>query len=62
MIRFFDTEGNVFDGSSPYVHWVPGEQSTGLWYSLKLNIIADTSTISTSQLSEDSVDCWIYRM
>jgi hypothetical protein len=55
MIRFFDEQGNVFDGSSPYIHWIEGQLSVGLWYSLRLLVISDTPTISTSQLDENSI-------
>jgi hypothetical protein len=42
MIRFVDLEtGNTFDGSTPYIFWMPGEQSTNIIYSLPICFITD---------------------
>lgn len=42
MIRFVDLEtGNTFDGSSPYVFWMPEEQSTNIIYSLPICFISN---------------------
>ena len=40
MIKFVNLEtGNIYDGSQPYIHWFPGQQSTGLVYVMPLCII-----------------------
>lgn len=57
MIRFIDKEGNVFDGRSPYVHWLDGGQSIGLWYTLKLLVISDdtTGSLEYSGLNDNEI-------
>lgn len=55
MILFVDDRGNTFNGISPYVHWIEGQLSVGLWYTLKLMILSDSQTIETSSLDENSI-------
>ena len=59
MIKFVDENGNIFEGQSPYIHWLKGGQSIGLWYDLKLLIITDNidsnSPLICTGLDEDSV-------
>ena len=43
--------GNVFNGSSPYIHWFEGQQSTGMIYVQPLCFISDNSQ------SHVSCDC-----
>ena len=63
MIKFIDykegeSNSNVFDGVYPYIHWVKGQQSTGLWYTLKLMIISDTNTIDVSKIDDENSFFW----
>ena len=55
MIKFINSNGNTFDGSYPYVHWIEAQLSIGLWYTLKLMILSDQSTLQTSELPSDSI-------
>lgn len=55
MIKFFDKEGNIYEGGSPYVHWFGGSQSVGLWYSLNIYVLSDQSSLTIVPPSEDSV-------
>ena len=55
MIKFFDKEGNIYEGGSPYVHWFDGSQSVGLWYSLNIYVLSDQSSLTIIPPSEDSV-------
>ena len=50
MIRFINENGDVFDGLNPYVHWINGQLSTGLWYTLKLTCITKFEKLYTSRL------------
>lgn len=59
MIKFVDENGNIFEGQPPFIHWLKGGQSIGLWYDLKLLIITDNidsnSPLVCSGLNEDSI-------
>ena len=55
MILFLDENGNTFNGAAPYIHWINGQLSTGLWYTLKLMILSDSSSLQTSQLDSNSI-------
>lgn len=55
MILFLDENGNTFNGVAPYIHWINGQLSTGLWYTLKLMILSDSSSLQTSQLDSNSI-------
>ena len=42
MIRFVDFKtGDLYNGDKPYVHWIEGEQSTSMIYTLKLGVVSD---------------------
>lgn len=42
MVKFVNLEtGNIFDGSSPYIFWIDGEQSTNILYTQKICFISD---------------------
>lgn len=46
MVKFVNLEtGNVFDGSSPYIFWIDGEQSTNILYTQKICFISDNENI-----------------
>lgn len=48
-IRFVDLEtGNTFDGSSPYIFWMDGEQSTNLIYSKPICFISNSRIVNIS--------------
>ena len=47
MIKFVDDNGNIFEGQSPYIHWLNGGQSVGLWYDFKLLIITDDIDVNS---------------
>lgn len=54
MIRFVDLEtGNTFDGSTPYIFWMPGEQSTNIIYSLPICFITDKRDVNISIENND---------
>ena len=54
MIRFVDLEtGNTFDGTSPYIFWMPGEQSTNLIYSLPICFISEKRDVNISIENND---------
>jgi len=55
MIRFIKETGETFDGVYPYIHWLDGQLSTGLWYTTKLMFVSDQQTIQTSELPESSI-------
>lgn len=55
MFKFINKKGETFAGTSPYIHWIDGQLSTGLWHVLKLMIISDKQTLNTSTLSSDSI-------
>lgn len=58
IIKFIDPKtGNLFDGSSPYVFWFEGQQSTNLHYIQPTFLVSSSSdlTISLSSFSENSV-------
>ena len=57
MIKFADENGNIYEGQYPYIHWLPGEQSVGLWYDFKLMVITDNTTnpLVCEGLSENGV-------
>ena len=55
MFRFINEQGKTFAGLSPYIHWIEGQLSTGIWHTLKLMIISDTQTLTTSTLGSDSI-------
>lgn len=56
MIKFIDNSGNIYEGQSPYIHWVNGGgQSVGLWYDIKLMVISDdNSPLICTGLSDES--------
>lgn len=54
MIKFIDKEGIIYDGSSPYIHWVEGQQSTNIIYTMKLMVLSDIDTI-TIKVPENDV-------
>lgn len=64
MIKFVDEEGNIFEGQSPYIHWLKGGQSIGIWYNLNLLIITDNVDenipLECRGLNEDGV-FWFVR-
>lgn len=42
MLKFINLHtGNIYNGDMPYIHWFEGEQSTDLFYTLKLCFITD---------------------
>lgn len=48
-IKFVNLEtGNTFNGSSPYIFWMPGEQSINLIYSQPICFISNSETIDIS--------------
>ena len=54
MIRFVDLEtGNTFDGSTPYIFWMPGEQSTNLIYSQPICFISEKRDVNISIENND---------
>ena len=55
MIRFINENGETFDGVYPYIHWLNGQLSTELWYTVKLMFVSDQETLQTSELDEKSV-------
>ena len=55
MIRFINNNGETFDGVNPYIHWLNGQCSTGIWYTIKLMFISDSASISTSSLDSNSI-------
>jgi len=55
MIRFIKENGETFDGVYPYIHWMEGQLSVGLWYTIKLMFVSDQQIIQTSELPEDSI-------
>ena len=55
MIRFIKESGETFDGVYPYIHWMEGQLSVGLWYTIKLMFVSDQQTLQTSELPEDSI-------
>ena len=59
MIKFIDKDGNIFEGQLPYIHWLEGGQSVGLWYDLKLLVITDNSNtllpLVCNGLNENSI-------
>ena len=55
MIRFVDLEtGNIFDGSTPYIFWLDGEQSINLIYSKPICFISNQQTAEIS-MEENTV-------
>lgn len=54
MINFIDDKGNVFNGCTPYIHWLEGGQSVNLQYIQKLYIIADSDTLMISEVDNSS--------
>lgn len=53
MIRFIDVNtGNVYNGSTPYVHWFEGKQSVGLNYDKRFIILSDKQEIDIQLNSE----------
>ena len=55
MIRFINENGETFDGVYPYIHWLNGQLSTELWYTVKLMFVSDQETLQTSELDESSI-------
>lgn len=56
MIKFINSDGAVYEGSSPYIHWFEGGQSTGLWYARSIMVITDKGDyLRASGFSDDSV-------
>lgn len=55
MIRFINEKGETFDGTYPYVHWLEGQQSTGIWHTVKLMFISDERDMQTSILDDKSI-------
>ena len=55
MIRFVKESGETFDGVYPYIHWIEGQLSVGLWYTVKLMFVSDQRILQTSELPEDSI-------
>lgn len=46
MVKFVNLEtGNVFDGQSPYIFWIDGEQSTNILYTQNICFISDKEYI-----------------
>ena len=67
MLKFIDlNNGYLYDGTSPYIHWFPGEQSTDLIYTHKICMLSDSDNLTvninsdifnlldTSKLSNDT--------
>lgn len=53
-IRFVDLDtGNTFDGSSPYVFWIDGEQSTNIIYSKPICFISNSRMIEVKLEKND---------
>lgn len=53
MIRFVDVNtGNVYNGSTPYVHWFEDKQSVGLNYDKRFIILSDKQDIDIQLNSE----------
>ena len=65
MIKFIDKDGNIFEGQLPYIHWLEGGQSVGLWYDLKLLVITDNSNtllpLVCNGLNENSIFKFVRR-
>ena len=55
MIRFIKESGETFDGVYPYIHWLEGQLSTGLWYTIELMFVSDQETLQTSSIDENSI-------
>ena len=54
MIRFVDLNtGNTFDGSSPYIFWLDGEQSINMIYSKPICFISHTEKIEVKIENND---------
>lgn len=53
MIRFIDVNtGNVYNGSTPYVHWFEGKQSVGLNYDKQIVFLTDSKCVCIKMNSE----------
>lgn len=53
MLKFIDLNtGYLYDGVSPYIHWFPDQQSTGLIYTHKICILTNASNIRLELDSE----------
>lgn len=55
MIRFINNNGEAFDGVSPYIHWIDGQLSIGIWYTLKLMIVSNHKTLRADGLEGESI-------
>ena len=53
MIRFIDVNtGNVYNGSTPYVHWFEGKQSVGLNYDKQIVFLTNSKCVCIKMNSE----------
>ena len=46
MIQFIDKEGNLFNGSKPYIHWFDESLSVGLKYSKSIIFLSELNYVS----------------
>ena len=46
---------NVFANQYPYVQWAQAQQSTGLWYTITLNVITEYDELTSSNLDPSSI-------
>ena len=53
MIRFIDVNtGNVYNGSTPYVHWFEGKQSVGLNYDKQIVFLTNSKCVCIKMNSD----------